>query len=277
MDYNLLIRLILAHLLSDFILQPTKWAEDKDTKGFSSRYLYLHVLITGITTMLIVCDKNYLLAIGIITVIHGLTDGIKAEVIKYNIKRLSANTFKKLPIFDQFLSKLSKLYLFTIDQIIHIIIIGVTWLIVTNQSSRLYSDFVIMLQCKIFWLYILSYTWVTIPVAVIIGKITEGWNNELKEAKTTNIDTIGSAKSDKHGLKNAGKWIGIIERILILTFVVNLQYSAIGFMLTAKSVFRFGDLKDNKDHKKTEYIIIGTFLSFMLSIMTGIILNYVTR
>jgi hypothetical protein len=63
----------------------------------------------------------------------------------------------------------------------------------------------------------------------------------------------------------------------VLTFVLNLQFSAIGFMLAAKSVFRFGDLKDSKDHKKTEYIIIGTFLSFMMSILTGIAINYLGK
>lgn len=43
MDYNILIRLVLAHLLSDFVFQSRKWAEEKDAKGFHSRYLYLNI------------------------------------------------------------------------------------------------------------------------------------------------------------------------------------------------------------------------------------------
>ncbi len=78
-------------------------------------------------------------------------------------------------------------------------------------------------------------------------------------------------------LKDAGKWIGIIERILVLTFTLAGKYEAIGFLLAAKSVFRFGDLKEAKDRKRTEYILIGTLLSFTISIMLGLIINYLKK
>jgi len=44
----------------------------------------------------------------------------------------------------------------------------------------------------------------------------------------------------------------------------------VGFLLTAKSVFRFGDLKESKDRKLTEYILIGTLLSFGIAIIVGL-------
>jgi len=279
MTYNLLIRLILAHLLSDFILQPTKWAEAKDTKGFSTVYLYLHMLVTGIIAMLLVWDINWLLPIAVITVIHGLTDGIKGEVNKRFLEKspLLKPSFKKSFLFKHFLNSVSPLYLFVIDQIIHVLILGTVWILVTNESIQFFTQFDILLQSQKLWLYLSGYTWITLPVAIIIGKITEGWSNELNAPQSPTTPQQVSAKKEKSGLTNAGKWIGIIERILILTFVINLQFAAIGFMLTAKSVFRFGDLKDSKDHKRTEYIIIGSFLSFLISILTGIVLNYLTK
>lgn len=258
MDYILLIRLILAHLISDFVLQPTKWAKDKDSKGFKSSFLYGHVLVTGIVALLLVWDMNYLFPIVILTFIHGLTDGIKGELNK------------------RFLHGSSPIYLFVTDQFIHLLTICTIGILITNQSGIFNNELMLLLKSQKFWFYLLGYIWITIPIAVIIGKITEGWNNELNASQSIATKGIIKTKEDKLGLKNAGKWIGIIERILILTFVLNLQFAAIGFMLTAKSVFRFGDLKDGKDHKKTEYIIIGTFLSFMLSILTGIAINYLT-
>lgn len=256
MDYSIVIRLILAHLLSDFVFQSRRWAEEKDAKGFNSGYLYLHILVTGITAMVLVGDINWLLPIGLITVLHGLLDGLKSNVNK------------------RFFNNRSPVYLFVADQVIHILIIGVIWIFVTNQFSQFNIGLTLLLQNQKFWLYLLGYTLVTIPIAVVIGKITEAWSNELHAPQTPPSTASSTARADKQGLKNAGKWIGIIERILILTFVLNLQFAAIGFMLAAKSVFRFGDLKDSKDHQKTEYIIIGTFLSFMLSILTGIAINY---
>lgn len=71
-------------------------------------------------------------------------------------------------------------------------------------------------------------------------------------------------------LPNAGQWIGYIERILILTFVLVGSFEGVGFLLAAKSVFRFGELSKAKEIRTTEYVQIGTFASFTIAILTGI-------
>ena len=71
-------------------------------------------------------------------------------------------------------------------------------------------------------------------------------------------------------LPSAGKTIGILERLFVFTFIVLGQWSAIGFLLAAKSVFRFSDLSRAKDRKLTEYILIGTLLSFGLAVLIGL-------
>ena len=70
-------------------------------------------------------------------------------------------------------------------------------------------------------------------------------------------------------MPNAGKWIGYLERILILTFVLPGNIDCVGFLLAAKSVFRFGELNRSKDVKTTEYVLIGTFTSFAIAILLG--------
>src|SRR5690606_32302350 len=72
-------------------------------------------------------------------------------------------------------------------------------------------------------------------------------------------------------LPNAGKYIGMLERLLVFGFIVLQQWAAIGWLVTAKSVFRFSDLSRAKDRKLTEYILIGTLLSFGFAILIGII------
>ncbi|HSU28087.1 MAG TPA: DUF3307 domain-containing protein [Chitinophagaceae bacterium] len=42
-----LIKLILSHLLTDFMVQPKKWVSDRELKHFMSPWLYIHGLITG--------------------------------------------------------------------------------------------------------------------------------------------------------------------------------------------------------------------------------------
>lgn len=82
-------------------------------------------------------------------------------------------------------------------------------------------------------------------------------------------------KEDKaeDSLENAGKYIGILERLFVFGFIVLNQWSAIG-LLTAKSVFRFSDLSRAKDRKLTEYILIGTLLSFGLAILIAVSYKY---
>lgn len=110
-------------------------------------------------------------------------------------------------------------------------------------------------------MYTISYLIVTIPASIFIAKITSRWGDGIE--------------NPFESLENAGKWIGIIERILILTFIILNQFEAIGFLLAAKSVFRFGDLKNGREQKKTEYIMIGTLLSFTVSIVVGISLSLI--
>jgi ABC-type proline/glycine betaine transport system permease subunit len=74
------------------------------------------------------------------------------------------------------------------------------------------------------------------------------------------------------GLANAGKWIGILERTLILIFLLQNQYAAIGLLITAKGLLRFSEKE--KQEQKTEYVLIGSLISVCFSIITGIAVNY---
>lgn len=74
-------------------------------------------------------------------------------------------------------------------------------------------------------------------------------------------------------LPNAGKLIGITERFLILTFIFLKQFEAIGFLLAAKSILRYKNDDDNNTIK-TEYLLIGTLLSFGLALAISQFVRY---
>ena len=94
------------------------------------------------------------------------------------------------------------------------------------------------------------------PSSKLISKITEKWRGDIVK------DT--GAKDES--LEKAGRWIGWLERFLILSFVLLKQYEAIGLLVAAKSIFRF-----NESRKAGEYILIGTLLSFTIAIIVGLI------
>ena len=66
------------------------------------------------------------------------------------------------------------------------------------------------------------------------------------------------------GLKNGGKLIGQLERLLILILIIIGQPLGIGFLVAAKSILRF---EESKVQLVAEYVIIGTLLSFALAIV----------
>jgi hypothetical protein len=64
------------------------------------------------------------------------------------------------------------------------------------------------------------------------------------------------------GLPNAGRLIGQLERALIYLLVLAGEPQGVGFLVTAKSILRFGEIKEPGQQKEAEYIIIGTLMSF---------------
>ncbi len=68
------------------------------------------------------------------------------------------------------------------------------------------------------------------------------------------------------GLVNGGRTIGQLERALIFLFVTTGQPGAIGFLIAAKSILRFGEIKERENRMEAEYIIIGTLMSFLFGL-----------
>lgn len=229
----LLIKLLIAHFLGDFILQTDSLTKHKEKHKLKSPLLYIHVLIHGLLALLFLNDLQLWWAAAIIMVTHLIIDAGKLLL-----------TTKK-----------NSRWLFVLDQVLHIAVIYTVFIIITQQS--LFEGFEIHPKM---WPFILSTIFLTSPVGIMLKVFFTRWKLTEKE---TGIDS----------LKNAGKWIGMIERVLVFIFIISGNFNAVGFLLTAKSVFRFGDLSKAKNMKLTEYVLIGTLLSFGIAIVVGLVFN----
>jgi hypothetical protein len=78
-----------------------------------------------------------------------------------------------------------------------------------------------------------------------------------------------SVGEDAEEIRNAGLYIGWLERFLVLTAVLVQSPAMIGLILTGKSIARFPELKGAKF---AEYFLIGTFLSISLALVGGLTL-----
>ncbi len=75
------------------------------------------------------------------------------------------------------------------------------------------------------------------------------------------------------GLRVGGAVIGALERSLVLAFVLAGEFGAIGLILAAKGLIRYGEIKDSKDQKVAEYVLIGTMLSLLWALAVGMAVN----
>jgi len=255
----ILFRLVIAHLLADFTFQSNTMATEKK-KGLASGYFYLHILIVGLLTYILLGQWTNWQGPLVIMVIHAAIDFVKATV---------ESNFEW--------AKNRSKWLFIIDQFLHILTLLAYW-VITSKAIKDWTVFEKLLNKKIFanedlLIILIAYLVITMPIGILIGFITKKWQDEIAESNS-GADTNPTSTDS---LKDAGKTIGMIERSLILTFILLGQYQAIGFLIAAKSVFRFGDLKESGQRKRTEYILIGTLISFILSILLGIFTQFLIK
>lgn len=233
---TLTLKLLLAHLIGDFLIQPTHWIKDKEEKKHKSKYLYVHLLIHTLAILLLLqFDFTFWKGLVIIIVSHFIID-----LLKINFQNSS-----------------NKRRLFFLDQLAHLFVLASVVYLYEPYPLIQAGSFLMSNQIILFVIALLTTTVVSsIFMKVIITK----W--ELEE-------DINSAS-----LEHAGKYIGMLERLFIFGFIALGQWQSIGFLLAAKSVFRFGDLSKAKDRKLTEYILIGTLLSFGFAILCGLAYVY---
>lgn len=231
MDLSLLIRLIIAHLLTDFIFQSDSWVNQRFKEGWHSKHLYLHGAIAGFFAYLASGLWGSIWILIIVAITHILIDGIKTK-FKNNIRS------------------------FLIDQLAHFVILLFIWIVIINPKTEDMDALrqILLPGIKI-WVIIAVYLIILWPSSKLISKITENWREDIE-----NRDHMDES------LEKAGKWIGWLERFLILTFVLLKQYEAIGLLVAAKSIFRFSETR-----KVGEYVLIGTLLSFAIAILVGLI------
>lgn len=153
-------------------------------------------------------------------------------------------------------NKLKDRTLFFLDQVLHLAVIAAV--IYAYHPYALPFHYLHKPEVILFILFIILVTKVS---AIIMKTIISNWKIEDNE----------------NSLENAGAYIGVLERILVFVFIISDHWEGIGFLLAAKSVFRYGDLSKTNDRKLTEYILIGTLISFGLAMLIGILYNFVLQ
>ena len=71
-----------------------------------------------------------------------------------------------------------------------------------------------------------------------------------------------------------GRWIGPLERILILLLASVEAPAAIAAIVAAKGVIRFPEISQDKAGQKAEEFLIGSFVSWILAVLGAVIIHF---
>ncbi|MCC2615988.1 DUF3307 domain-containing protein [Aestuariibacter halophilus] len=242
-DSVLLTGLILSHIIADFYLQPRSWIASRNTRHFRSPALVWHA---GVHAAL---ASVWLISYEVIQ--FGWDDVFPALVLAL----LIGVTHYVTDVIKSYLPDQTRYFL--LDQAAHLLIILLVWLDFTQNYATLGAILADGLSVKTLVLLI-AYLLILRPCAVMITLLLRQWDPQFSNDAET-----------PYSLMAAGEHIGYLERVLVLTFLFTQQYAGIGFLLAAKSIFRFGDLRSKNDRKLTEYVMYGTLLSMVLTVMIG--------
>ena len=229
----MLFLLIIGHLIADFYLQSSKMAENKKTRF---KTLLAHGLIYLFVFAII--DFVFLQAITavwttfIIAVSHFVLDFVRTK-IDSNCK-----------------SQKSLFITFSLDQVLHLTVIIVTYFLfgLPTKINYIYEYCEASLNLTQILAYSLLFVALLNPTSVFIKKLFAFLFKEDPNNEPGN---------------NAGNMIGKLERTITAILLLCNQFAALALVITAKSIARFKQLEDKNF---AERYLIGTLLSLTVSL-----------
>jgi Protein of unknown function (DUF3307) len=238
--------LLLGHLLADFLLQTSGMVAAKQQRGLPYlKHGFIHYL-SAIVCLLIFTTQP--------------VGSARAQVLLWTYVLLhigldiSKRTLVKRKIF------LDRAWLFLCDQALHVLTIaGLTWGLTGFVWPRLRPTPGLSSDVRLH----------TLVIAVVYVGVLFGGGYLIRYCTRSLSEQSVVGQESPEELRNAGLYIGWLERFLVITAVLVQSPAMIGLILTGKSIARFPELKQARF---AEYFLIGTFLSISIALLGGLVL-----
>jgi len=232
-------KILLAHVLTDFVLQFDALAENKR----KLKFLLLHCLIFFLVSVLVLLplfSLSSLIALALVSVFHGLVDTLK----QWAERRSPRNHW----------------LFFLADQAAHVLAIGAAAVFLEEGSFSLVVE-------------TLAQSW-SEPSFFMVGSffvlIVFGMSYFIGILCRSFLDL--SRRDRKPGMERAGRYLGMLERSLVLTAVLIGKIEFIGYIFAAKSIARYPEMKEESHF--AEYYLVGTLTSVTIAFFGGLLLKY---
>ena len=285
--------LVLAHLSADFILQTQGIARDKfQTGGRAWRGLGAHLAGVG------VCLLPVPLAFGVpgleflvvVVAAHAAIDRAKIVWTRHAEAVAIARAHREheaAPAPDGLGSAWTPVpaALFVADQLAHLAVIGLAWAVFLSAAPLTSAwvsatgvalggwDQAIVARTALVVVVLLDLAIVNVRAAALFvatlvhpREVVTGHEVDAGPRDASDPPTAPAARLPSPA--RIGATIGVLERLLIVTFVLTGAQAAIGFVVAAKTLARFKQLDDRQF---AEYYLLGTLASVSVALGTGLL------
>jgi hypothetical protein len=232
----LLLQLCAAHVVADFLLQPDWMAASKRRLSVLGAHGAIHGAV-ALAAVNLGLNRRVLGAITLLVLSHCVLDYVKARFTT-----------------DGWIA-------FSADQAGHLAAVATAAAWASPQhAAGGPPPFLGLVGSGTLYLHVAGYVGVVIGGGFFVQKVAQSF--------LAKVDP--QLASQKPGLPEAGRYIGWMERSLILTFVLAGYSDAIGFLLAAKALVRFPEIQQDTKGHFAEYFLIGTLTSVGLALVGGL-------
>ena len=224
-----------SHILLDFYIQNDKMAQDKEQ---SAPVLVLHCALYALGIAILagtVLELGFLEVLASVAIVfssHFLIDGPLRHLAR---KR-----------------EVSEIARFAIDQALHVLVLAALQIAANASAGYGFQS----REARTIIAWTLPILCCGKPAVIAVSMILCGARTTINE------------KSKEHGPKS-GRWIGMLERMLVLALSMLGEYSAIAFVFTAKSIARFKEIEQNRDF--AEVYLLGTLTSVTIALFSALV------
>lgn len=276
--------LVLAHLVADFVIQTDRIATEKFGTGRRAwRGLGKHIMGVGI------CLIPFVVAFGapglamlvVVTFGHGIIDRskivwtrrVEAQALA---EAQAAHTGSTPAEALGFAWTAKPAALFVLDEAVHFVVIAWAWALFLLNAPLM--QFWVDAATRVAggpgsWDPAIVHRVVLVTVVIIDLLIVNVRGGSLfvatlvRPRAAVGFDPTADAPTTGSPAR-VGEAIGVLERLLIVTFVMTGAETAVGFVIAAKTIARFKQLDDRGF---AEYYLLGTLASVSVAIVSALL------
>lgn len=268
MQIKFIVLCLIAHVVGDYYLQDDEMSELKKEKIGG---VFKHSVFYSIPFILILLlfKKSYKIT-GLILLL--CLAHLFIDIVKYYLYKGYLKIFHTACKKNKVKKYIKPWMIYIFDQVVHIILLIAV--IVCFRENLYYPIDTLYIGYSILGIDGLTVLkWVLIvlcmhkPANITFKIIFSGCKPKGNLVTSSNNSVVNNSinSSVANNGSNNGAIIGFLERIIIAMFLYSNQYSAIGFILTAKSIARYN--KISEDAEFGEYYLIGTLFSTLFVIV----------